>query len=67
MKLAAECFTISYRDHVTRPSGDEPMAEHEALNRVFQVIASEWPHYVIPPGHQFAVLGPDTPCSFFEA
>jgi hypothetical protein len=72
---AAECFyeacgrmfTISYRDHVTKPPGDDPFAEYEAFNRPFRTIASEWPHYVIPPGHQFEVLAPDTPCSFFEA
>lgn len=49
-----------------RSPGDDPMAEYEAFNRPFQAIASEWPHYVIPPGHPFEVLAPDCPCSFFE-
>jgi hypothetical protein len=60
-------FTFSYRDHVTKPPGDDPYAEYEAFNRPFREIASEWSHYVIPPGHQFEVLAPETPCSFFEA
>jgi hypothetical protein len=72
---AAECFydacgkmlTISYRDHVTTPAEDDPFSEYEAFNRPFQAIASEWPHYVIPPGHPFEVLSPDCPCRFFEA
>jgi hypothetical protein len=72
---AAECFyegcgrmfTFSYRNHVAKPPGDNLLAEYEAFNRPFQAIASEWPHYVIPPGHHFDVLAPDTPCSFFEA
>jgi hypothetical protein len=71
---AAECFyracgsmfTFSYREHTAKPAGDDPVAEYEAFNRPFQAIASEWPHYVIPPGHPFEVLAPDCPCSFFE-
>ncbi|MBK1969756.1 hypothetical protein JIX59_10440 [Brevundimonas diminuta] len=30
-------------------------------------IAAEWPEYVLGPGHPLAYLGPDMPCSFFDA
>jgi hypothetical protein len=79
---AAECFyhacgnlfTFSYRDQIEEriakrreSAGDNPIEEYEAFNRPFEAIAAQWPHYVIPPGHPFAVLGPDCPCSLFEA
>lgn len=49
-----------------RTEGDTPL-DYDALLRPFEVIAAQWPHYVIPPGHAFEVLGPDCPCSIFEA
>jgi hypothetical protein len=45
--------------------GGGPFDYHATL-RPFKVIAAQWPHYVIPPGHAFEVLGPDCPCSIFE-
>lgn len=30
-------------------------------------IAAEWPEYVLGPSHPLAYLGPDMPCSFFDA
>ena len=63
-------FTFSYREQFEKradSTGGFQFADYEAINRVFESIAAQWPHYVIPPGHAFEVLGPETPCSFFEA
>ena len=64
-------FTFSYHDHIEKRmkavAEDSTMADYELFDRPFEAIASQWPHYVIPPGHPFEVLGPDCPCSFFEA
>ena len=43
-----------------------PRAEVDKRNALFEEIASEWPHYVLPPSHPFTFLGPDMPCSFFD-
>ncbi len=32
----------------------------------FELIAAEWPHYVIPPSHPFEFLDPGMPCKFFQ-
>jgi hypothetical protein len=63
-------FTFLYREQVEREIDEEgtfSIAQYEAVNRLFEGIAAQWPHYVIPPGHPFEVLFPDCPCSFFEA
>jgi hypothetical protein len=39
--------------------------EHEERNRPFQEIASNWPHYVVPPSHPYTFLDRECPCSFF--
>jgi hypothetical protein len=41
------------------------LKEHDERNRPFQQIASNWPHYVIPPSHPFTFLDRGCPCSFF--
>lgn len=41
--------------------------DYDATLRPFEAIAAQWPHFVLPPGHAFEVLGPDCPCSIFEA
>jgi glycine cleavage system protein P-like pyridoxal-binding family len=46
-------------------SPQDSWLEHEARNRPFQVIASRWPHYVVPPSHPFTFLDGECPCSFF--
>lgn len=45
---------------------DERQQYEESL-RPYEIIAAEWPHYVVPPGHPFTFLGPDMPCRFFQA
>jgi hypothetical protein len=63
-------FTFSYRDALreqTPSAGTSPFVDYETANRPFEVIAAQWPHFIIPPGHALEVLGPDCPCSFFEA
>lgn len=39
---------------------------YEAGLRPYELLAAEWPHYVVPPGHPFTFLGPDMPCHFFQ-
>jgi hypothetical protein len=40
----------------------------EAIDRIFEALALEWPHYVIPPSHAYAILDSTcTPCSMFGA
>jgi len=42
------------------------LEEIEVLYKPFEAIALEWPHYVVPPGHAYAVLDPScTPYSMF--
>jgi len=60
-------FTFSYHNPIQAYAAAQDIAEYEAHNRPFEEIAARWPHYIIPPGHPFEVLGPDCPCSFFEA
>lgn len=43
------------------------LEKYEASLRPYELLAAEWPHYVVPPGHPFAFLGPDMPCRFFSA
>lgn len=39
--------------------------ESEERYRPLQMIASKWPHYVIPPSHPYEFLDGSCPCSFF--
>jgi hypothetical protein len=39
--------------------------EFEERNRPFERIASNWPHYVIPPSHPYTFLDRECPCTFF--
>jgi hypothetical protein len=71
----ANMSTYSYRDlvenQITKKKGKDSakdlFRDYELYNRPFEAMASQWPHYVLPPGHPFEVLYPDCPCSFFEA
>lgn len=63
-------FTVPYWpsiDKQAQEAGASVLEEYDAVNKPFELIASRWPHYILPPGHAFEVLGPDCPCSFFEA
>ncbi len=48
------------------PEESGSIESYEANMRPFEQIASEWPHYVIPPTHPFSFLCPDMPCTFFQ-
>ncbi|HSB73922.1 MAG TPA: hypothetical protein VLT62_31735 [Candidatus Methylomirabilis sp.] len=50
----------------TRTSLGRLLASYEEQNRPFEVIAANWPHYVIPPSHPFSFLYPDMPCSLLH-
>jgi hypothetical protein len=45
----------------------DDLKEYEESLRPYELIAAEWPHYVLPPSHPFTFLGPDMPCPFFQA
>lgn len=61
--------------NTTTPFGHpvgEPTEEHDDLRKhvkhaqaAMSRVASQWPHYVIPPGNPLSFLDPDCPCSFF--
>ena len=52
--------------HEVRAPKSDPRAEYALAVRPFELIAAEWPHYVLPPSNPLAFLTPDCPCSFFE-
>jgi hypothetical protein len=47
-------------------SKSDPMEDFKRTMRPFEMIAAEWPHYVVPPSNPLAFLDPDCPCSFFS-
>jgi hypothetical protein len=59
---------ISYR-RVTKvdPTDKDGREEYEENIRPYELIAAEWPHYVLPPNHPFTFLCPGMPCRFFQA
>ena len=59
---------IYYRRSKKDASPEESdLREYEENLRPYELIAAEWPHYVVPPGNPFNFLGPDMPCRFFQA
>jgi hypothetical protein len=63
-------FTYSFYEQVKKEiEGKDltPLQQFDMCNQPLEALAAMWPHYVIPPGHAFEVLGSDCPCSFFEA
>ncbi len=53
-----------------RDDGERPVLDTEkweAVYRVFEALALEWPHYVIPPSHPYAIIDSSRPCSMFDA
>jgi hypothetical protein len=40
---------------------------HPITTESANALAADWPEYVLGPGHPLAYLGPDMPCSFFDA
>jgi hypothetical protein len=62
-------FTYSFSEKLEKDAegkGLSPLQQIDEINRPFEVLAAMWPHYVVPAGHAFEVLGPDCPCSFFD-
>jgi hypothetical protein len=63
------------QDFVTLPPQDEGEDYYDyvrrtwaARNKPLEDLALDWPHYVIPPSHAYAVLDSScTPCSMFRA
>lgn len=67
-EACAHCTTLQcFRAPITgTPEGSGSIESYEANMRPFEQIASEWPHYVIPPTHPFSFLCPDMSCTFFQ-
>jgi hypothetical protein len=55
-------FKPSYADEKEKSAEEDYSREHEERNGPLQQIASQWPHYVIPP---YTFLDRGCPCSFF--
>lgn len=45
----------------------DDLEKYEESIRPYELIAAEWPHYVLPPNNPLTFLGPDMPCRFFQA
>lgn len=61
-------FPLAGRLSVNKGEGEDPKAywrEYEEGNKPFEHIASQWPHYVIPPSHPYTFLDGGCPCTFF--
>lgn len=66
-EACANCTSFEcLRASTTGTPAVESLENYEANMRPFEQIASEWPHYVIPPTHPFSFLCPDMPCKFFQ-
>lgn len=72
---AAEGFQHACRNNTTiiryRGLGIKTMKdmrrENDRANRIFEAMAAEWPHYVLPPTNPLTFLDPDYPGTFFGA
>jgi hypothetical protein len=53
--------------HPIGPSEHDEFKKHvKQTQAAMRQVASQWPHYVIPPGNPLSFLDPDCPCSFFS-
>jgi hypothetical protein len=59
----AMCYRGSKKD---KRSSRNDLQEYEKSMRPYELIAADWPHYVLPPTNPFTFLGPDMPCRFFQ-
>ena len=70
-RACANSYTIaplvSHQEEAGKPRRKPDLRrDYKLRNRPFELLAAEWPHYVIPPSNLLAFLDPDCPCSFFS-
>lgn len=58
---------IGIVDRWLRAARNNVRRGHHITNESANALAADWPEYVLGPGHPLAFLGPDMPCSFFDA
>ncbi len=61
------CYT--YRGKIYGHQSDNSAFDKKHIrktNHNFEIMAAEWPHYVLPPSHPFTFLCPENPCKIFQ-